>query len=131
MSDSGRIVGRSLAFPPRVDADGRVAFSEGDANVRESIEIVLRTSPGERLRMPDFGAGLDRFLFEPNTTATRRQIEDRIAKALRSWEPRVAVQGIAVEEDPEDAQAAIATITYQLVATQATERVSVSVGLAA
>jgi uncharacterized protein len=129
VSDIGTIIGRSLAFPPRVDAAGRVAFSAGDANVRESIEIVLRTSQGERLRLPDFGAGLDRFLFEPNTTATRRQIEDRIAKALRSWEPRVAVQGIVVEADPDDAEAAIATITYRLVATQASGRVSVSVGL--
>ena len=131
MTDPGRIIGRSLAFPPRVDADGRVAFSEGDANVRESIEIVLRTSPGERLRLPEFGAGLDRFLFEPNTTATRRQIEDRIAKALRVWEPRVVVQGIVVAEDPDDPQAAIATVTYRLVATQAVAQASVSVGLAA
>jgi phage baseplate assembly protein W len=131
MSDVGRILGRSMAFPPRVGADGRVAFSEGDTNIRESIEIVLRTAPGERLRMPDFGAGLERFLFEPNTTATRKQIQDRIARALRDWEPRVSVQEITVTEDPGDRQAAIATVIYRLVATQLTERVSLTVGLGA
>ena len=129
MSDAGRILGRSLAFPPRVGADGRVAWSEGEQNIREAIEVVLRTSPRERLRLPAFGAGLERFLFEPNTVATHRQIQDRIAKALAAWEARIVVQSIVVEQDERDPEAARATITYRLVATQATERVSLSVAV--
>jgi phage baseplate assembly protein W len=130
VTDAGQILGRGIAFPPRVGADGRVAFSEGEPNIREGIEIVLRTDQRERLRLPEFGAGLERFLFEPNTTATRREIEDRIAKSLQSWEPRIVVQSITVDEDPDDRQAAIATIDYRLIATQSSERVSVSVALA-
>jgi phage baseplate assembly protein W len=130
VTDAGQILGRGVAFPPRVGTDGRVAFSEGEPNIREGIEIVLRTNQRERLRLPEFGAGLERFLFEPNTTATRRQIEDRIAKSLQSWEPRIVVQSIAVDEDPDDPQAAIATIDYRLIATQSSERVSVSVAVA-
>ena len=130
MTDAGQILGRGLAFPPRVGTDGRVAFSEGEPNIREGIEIVLRTSQRERLRLADFGAGLERFLFEPNTTATRRQIEDRVAKSLKTWEPRVTVQSITVDEDPDDPQAAIATINYRLIATQSSERVRVAVALA-
>ena len=130
MTDVGQILGRGIAFPPRVGSDGRVAFSEGEPNIREGIEIVLRTNQRERLRLPDFGAGLERFLFEPNTTATRRQIEDRVAKSLKSWEPRIVVQSITVDEDPDDPQAAIATINYRLIATQSSERVSVSMALA-
>jgi phage baseplate assembly protein W len=130
VTDAGQILGRGIAFPPRVGTDGRVAFSEGEPNIREGIEIVLRTNQRERLRLPEFGAGLERFLFEPNTTATRRQIEDRIAKSLQSWEPRIVVQSIAVDEDPDDPQAAVATIDYRLIATQSSERVSVSVALA-
>jgi uncharacterized protein len=130
VTDPGQILGRGIAFPPRVGGDGRVAFSEGETNIREGIEIVLRTNQRERLRLPDFGAGLERFLFEPNTTATRRQIEDRVAKSLQAWEPRIVVQSITVDEDPDDPQAAIATISYRLIATQSSERVSVSVALA-
>jgi hypothetical protein len=91
---------------------------------------VLRTNQRERLRLLDFGAGLERFLFEPNTTATRRQIEDRVSKSLKTWEPRITVQSIAVDEDPDDPQAAIATINYRLIATQSSERVRVAVALA-
>jgi phage baseplate assembly protein W len=130
VTDAGQILGRGIAFPPRVGSDGRVSFSEGEPNIREGIEITLRTNQRERLRLPEFGAGLERFLFEPNTTATRRQIEDRIAKSLQAWEPRIVVQSIAVDEDPDDPQAAIATIDYRLIATQSSERVSVSVALA-
>jgi hypothetical protein len=130
VTEAGRILGRSMSFPPRVGPDGRVAVSEGEQNVREAIEVVLRTNQLERLRLPDFGAGLERFLFEPNTTSTRRQVQDRIQKALQAWEPRIVVQSIEVEEDPDDVEAAVATIAYSLVATQTSERVTVSVALA-
>jgi phage baseplate assembly protein W len=126
--DPGRIFGRGISFPPRVGADGRVAWSEGETNVRESI--VLMTDQRERIRLPQFGGTLHRFLFEPNTVATRRRIQDQISVALARWEPRVAVQSIEVEADAADPQAAIATITYRLVATQSLERVSLKVTLA-
>jgi len=47
--DQGRIFGRGMSFPPRVGADGRVAWSEGEVNVRESIRIILMTEPRERI----------------------------------------------------------------------------------
>jgi phage baseplate assembly protein W len=131
MTTAGEILGRGIAFPPRVGADGRVAFSEGEDNIRESIRIVLQTEQRERLRLPRFGAGLERFLFEPNTTTTRRRLQDRIEKSLAAWEPRIVVQSVDVAEDPRDPEAATATITYRLVATQAVERVSLTVSLAA
>lgn len=128
--DPGRILGRGIGFPPRVGADGRVAWSQGDQNVRESVQIVLRTELRERLRLPDFGGGLGRFLFEPNTTTTRRQIKDRIVKSLTVWEPRITLESVDVDPDATDPEAAVATIVYRLVATQAQERVSLTVQLA-
>ena len=129
MTAAGNVLGRGISFPPRVGADGRVAFSEGEQNVRECIEIVLRTELRERLQLPKFGAGLGRFLFEPNTTTTRRTIQDRIEKALGAWEPRIALQSVTVDADGDDPESATAVVTYRLVATQAVERVSLSVRL--
>jgi phage baseplate assembly protein W len=99
--------------------------------VRDSIRIILLTNQRERLRLPEFGGNLGEFLFEPNTVATRHQIQERINRALAQWEPRVAVESVSVEPDPADVEAAIATIQYRLVATQARERVSVGVSLGA
>ena len=126
--DAGRLYGRGMAFPPHV-TDGRIAWSEGEANVRENIEIILRTEERERLNLPTFGGGLRRFLFEPNTVTTRFQIEDRIKRALQQWEPRVLVSSVDVEEDARDPYSAIATVHYQLVATRAAAQVSLRVRL--
>ena len=137
--DAGQIFGRGISFPPRVGADGRVAWSEGEVNVREAIRIILMTEQRERLRLPEFGGSLGVFLFEPNTATTRQLIRDRITKALQQWEPRIRIDSVRVDADAPDPstaraadpQAAIATVTYTLVATQARERVSLNVRLSA
>jgi phage baseplate assembly protein W len=129
MSNVGKILGKGISFPPRVGADGRVVWSEGETNIRESIHVILLTELGERLHLPEFGGGLNRFLFEPNTATTRQLIRDRITNALAEWEPRVIVQSVEVEPDSQDLESAIATINYQLVATQISGRVSLSVTL--
>jgi len=125
------VFGRSLAFPPRVGADGRFVWSDGEANIRESITVVLKTDPGERVGVPDFGAGLGRFLFEPNNAATHARIQDAILRALTSWERRIQVESIDIAADADDAENALATITYRLVATDARERISLNIPIAA
>jgi uncharacterized protein len=125
------VFGRSVAFPPRVGADGRFVWSEGEVNIRESITVVLKTDPGERVGVPDFGAGLGRFLFEPNNAATHARIQDAILRALTSWERRIQVESIDIAADADDAENALATITYRLVATDARERISLNIPIAA
>ncbi|HEV8182852.1 MAG TPA: GPW/gp25 family protein [Candidatus Angelobacter sp.] len=127
--DGGKLYGRGMSFPPRVGDDGRIAWSEGETNIREMIQVILRTQERERLNLPTFGAGLQQYLFEPNTVTTRFQVQDRITKALQLWEPRISLTDVNVEQDPDDAQAAIATIEYKLVATQVKETINVSVKL--
>jgi phage baseplate assembly protein W len=129
--DPGTLFGRGIGFPPRITADGHLAWSSGEQNVRESIRIILLTGERERIRLPDFGGGLSRFLFEPNIATTRQVIRGRIERALSEWEPRIRLESVAVDADPADEEAAIATITYRLVATRALERVSLKVALTA
>jgi phage baseplate assembly protein W len=127
--DSAQIFGRGISFPPRIGPDGRVNWSVGEANVREAIQVILLTARDERLRLPDFGGGLQDFLFEPNNVATQHAIEERIRGALEQWEPRITVESVRVDADPRDQQSAVATITYKLVATQTRERVSLNISL--
>lgn len=124
------IFGRGMSFPPRVGADGRIAWSEGEANIRESITVVLKTEAGERVGVPEFGAGLNRFLFEPNTAATHARIQDAILRALAGWERRIEVEAVDIAADAADAGSALATITYRLVATAARERISLNIPVA-
>ena len=125
------VFGKGLSFPPRVGADGRMVWSEGEAGIRESITVILKTDPGERVRLAEFGAGLGRYLFEPNNAATHARMEDSIKQSLAQWEPRIAVESVDIAPDEADAESAIATITYRLVATAARERITLAVPLAA
>jgi uncharacterized protein len=127
--DAGKLFGRGLGFPPRIGLDGRLAWSEGEQNVRESIQIILLTELRERVRLPEFGGGLRRLLFEPNIPATHHLLEDAIEKALARWEPRVALESVSVSPDPNTQDAAIATLEYRLVATGLRERVSLGLTL--
>jgi phage baseplate assembly protein W len=126
---SASMFGRGISFPPRIGTDGRMAWSEGEENIRESIRIILLTEQSQRIMHPNFGGGLGRYLFEPNTVSTYQVMSERIQKALADWEPRIAIETVEIEPDPDDPQAAIASLVYRLVATQALERVSVNIRL--
>ena len=122
-------LGQGISWPPRIDGDGRLLRSADADNVREAIQVILLTEPGERVRLPEFGAGLGRFLFEPNIPATHIAIARAIDLSLKRWEPRIRVAQVEVDADPSDPQAALATITYRLVSTaqQATLNISIPV----
>ena len=83
---------------PLPDENGKLNFPTLEASVRQSIQIILRTRPGEQLMRPEFGAGLENYLHEPNTLVTRRRIHDLLAESLASWEPRIVVDRINVSE---------------------------------
>jgi len=125
------IFGQSMSFPPRIGADGRFVWSSGETNIRESIAVILKTEPGERVGVPDFGAGLAQFLFEPNNVATHTSMQDAIQRALARWERRIQVEAIEVAAHPGEPETAVATITYRLVATAARERISLAIPLSA
>jgi phage baseplate assembly protein W len=82
---------------PVPDDDGALHYPDLAASVRQMIEVLLSTRPGEQLMRPGFGAGLENLLAEPNTVATRARIRDLVDDALKRWEPRIAVDGIAID----------------------------------
>ena len=129
MDDGKLFYGQSLSFPPRVGPDGRLVWSSGEENVRESICVILRTRPGERLQLPEFGCGLDRYLFEPNNVANLRQIQEEVKRSLTRWEPRIKLDDIRVALNPADPQMVDITILYTLIATQKRERVNLAVSV--
>lgn len=127
--DAGRLFGRGISFPPRLGSDGRMAWSAGPQNIRESIRVILLTELQERLMIPEFGGGLRSFLFEPNVVATHRLIQNRITQTLERWEARIQLIAVNVDEDPTNNRAAIVNIVYKLVATDTEDQLSLTVQL--
>ena len=83
---------------PLPDEHGRLAYSDVAESVRQTIRAILATRPGEQLMRPDFGAGLESLLHEPNSIATRRRIRDLVQGALTRWERRIVLDRVEVWE---------------------------------
>lgn len=94
-------LGTGLRFPVR-PVSGALGYLSGMELIRQSVETILDTEPGERIMLPAFGCGLRRYLMEPNTLSTRTAMREDIAAALATWEPRIRVSNVTVTagEDP-------------------------------
>lgn len=108
-----RRIGFGLAWP-MLPEDGRLPRAQDLARIQQSLRMILATEPGERLMRPDFGCGLRRFLQQPNSGATRAQIEAAVREAIQQWEPRVALVELRVEADAQHASAVWIAIDYRL-----------------
>ena len=85
-------------FPYGVDARGRTASTSDDEHVRDLIEQVLFTAPGERVNRPTFGSGLLQLVFAPNSDALAAATQVAVQAALQEWlADRIAVQDVTVE----------------------------------
>lgn len=75
----------NIDFPFHFDARGRTAAAADDDHVREMIEQLLFTSPGERVNRPDFGSGLLQLVFAPNSPELAATLQFTIQGALQRW----------------------------------------------
>jgi len=95
-------LGVGWAFPVKPVA-GRLQWARYEADVEQAIEIILRTSPGERVMEPAFGAGLRDYVFAGNSAVTHRRVEESVRRALVDFEPRITVEQVrarAADDEP-------------------------------
>jgi phage baseplate assembly protein W len=95
-------LGVGWTFPVK-PVGGKLAWLGYELLVEQAIEIILRTSPGERVMEPAFGAGLRDFLFAGNSPVTHRRVEDAVRRALVDFEPRITVEQVqarAADDEP-------------------------------
>lgn len=93
-------LGRGWSFPVKPSASGRLTYVADEEKVRQSIQIILSTAPGERPMLPDFGCGLHELVFEANSAQLRSAVQVYVREALRRWEPRIEVVDVRVVAAP-------------------------------
>jgi phage baseplate assembly protein W len=103
-------------FPFHTDARGRTARVDGDAHVRDLIEQVLFTSPGERVNRPMFGSGLLQLVFDPNRQEMATATQMLIQSSLQQWLGDVIEVEDATVEGGEGKL--VVTVVYRPVRTQ-------------
>ena len=75
----------NIDFPFHFDPRGRTATTTDEDHIRDMIEQFLFTSLGERVNRPDFGSGLLRLLFEPNSPELEGALKFTIQGGLQRW----------------------------------------------
>jgi phage baseplate assembly protein W len=74
-----------FAFPFSIGSDGRTASVEYDDHIRDMIEQVLFTAPGERVMRPTFGCGLLQAVFAPNSDELAATLQYLAQTSLQQW----------------------------------------------
>jgi phage baseplate assembly protein W len=106
--------GRGWRFPISLDDAGAIAEAREEDKVRQSIEIILRTAPGERVMRPDFGCGIHDLVFDTVSGAMIGRVATVVASALATFEPRIDVLNINPQQDTEDPTRLLIEINYRL-----------------
>lgn len=100
----------NIAFPFHFDGRGRTAGTSLDDHIRDLIEQVLFTTPGERVNRPEFGSGLAQLVFAPNSDELASATQFLVQGALQQWLGEL-IQVDAVRVESEDSMLRV-TVEY-------------------
>ncbi len=75
----------NIDFPFHFDSRGRTAATDDDDHIRDMIEELLFTNPGERVNRPDFGSGLQQLIFGPNSPELAAALQFTLQATLQRW----------------------------------------------
>ena len=101
-------------FPYHVDGRGRTATTGADDHLRDLIEQVLFTAPGERVMRPDFGSGLLGLVFEPGGPELVATTQHLVQGALQQWLGRlIAVESVEVSQHEGTFSVTVAYVVLQ------------------
>jgi uncharacterized protein len=90
MNEEQSFLGRGWAFPPTFDHQSlTVRMLTDEADIENSLQVLLRTRIRERLMQPEFGCNMEDLLFEPLNTGIVTKMKDRVFTAIYYYEPRV------------------------------------------
>ncbi|AFY57590.1 phage baseplate assembly protein W [Rivularia sp. PCC 7116] len=107
---------QQINYPFLIDNRGRIASPDYNQHIRQMIEQVLFTFPGERVNRPDFGTGLQQLIFDPNGGELAAATQFLVQGALEQWLGDL-IELEAVEVENQDSKLTV-TIQYIVKRTQ-------------
>lgn len=117
MTTRATFLGRGWSFPPAFDTTGEVRMSSDEDDIRESLHVLFTTSAGERLMRPEYGGGLERFVFARINATTLTMMTDAIRSAILHFEPRIAVEDVRVDPKGAGEGCVLFEVVYRVIAT--------------
>ena len=75
----------NVDYPFHFDGRGRTAATTDDDHIRDMLEQLIFTSPGERVNRPDFGSGIMQLIFAPNSPELAATLQFTLQAAIQRW----------------------------------------------
>jgi uncharacterized protein len=107
-------IGKGWRFPVNVNAKGGLDWSDGPQRVSDAIWLIVKTALGERVMRPTFGAGVNDFVFQSNSSVIRARLAAAIKQALLKWEPRINLTQVSVAPAADQPSQVLVSIGYTL-----------------
>ncbi len=101
---ANKLEGISVSLPLAYDnTDGPFKLNKTLKDVvKQNLKNLVLTSPGERVMIPDFGAGVRRLLFEPATPSTYQAVKERVSTQISKFMPFVEIEELVILTPEED-----------------------------
>lgn len=100
INNTGSILGTGWSFPPAFDrGSGTTVMVSDEDDIKQSLEILLSTSLGERVMQPSYGCNLRNFQFEAINNTFLGFLRDLVSRAILFHEPRIAVEDIDITDE--------------------------------
>lgn len=112
-------LGIGWRFPVQVTPAGRIAQARYEQRIEESIFLILSTARGERVMLPDFGCGIHELVFASNSPGTTALVTQSVRQALSSFEPRIDVLDVSVENPESQRNLLLIRVNYRIRANNA------------
>ena len=104
---------RGWAFPVETDeATGRIKMVEDNDCVSQNIRLIVQTDREERKMRPNFGAGLNRYMFQNVDLVLVNRMAEDIAQSIRVWEDHIRGVNVGVTQAEENKAAVQVNISY-------------------
>jgi hypothetical protein len=117
MTRDTSFLGTGWSFPPEFSKRGKVSMVSAEEDIRQSLLILLSTSPGERVMQPSFGCGLKHHVYENIDESTITLLKDLITRAILFFEPRVKLEMILSDISESYEGKINFTIVYRVIST--------------
>jgi phage baseplate assembly protein W len=111
---SSDFLGTGWRFPILPDEAGRLGYAVGEQSIEHCLRALLLTGTGDRVMRPDFGTRAQESVFAPGSVQNLRDLENSIAEAVRTYEPRVELDEVRAEADPADESRITVSVVYRV-----------------
>ncbi|UFH59984.1 GPW/gp25 family protein [Sulfurovum mangrovi] len=106
-------LGNGWKFPLGLK-EGAFELVSEDEDIKEAILIILNTAPGERVMRPEFGCGIQNYLFSVINSSNLSMIENEVTRALTLYEPRIELERVKAEVESSEEGKLVVKIDYSV-----------------